>query len=233
MQSLRRVRLPQVPDRSDHQLRGLQRYGALAQEISPESEGVGCLMALRLSKSIFIHVPKAGGTWVTRVLGTMGMVKARYPLGAHCSIKDVFSQYPEDKGLKSFCFVRHPLGWYQSFWAYRQMSGWDPNNSLDECRASTFSGFVENVLERHPGYLSGRLRELTDSVTHIGRFEALRESLIRVLTLLGETFSSEVIYDSRPENESAGPVGRYTADQIERLHKAELYAFEAFGYNIR
>jgi hypothetical protein len=193
-------------------------------------------MAVKLKNSIFIHVPKAGGTWVTRVLGVMGLITERYPLSAHCSLRDVVSRYKEDEGLKSFCFVRHPLGWYQSFWAFRQSRGWDPTNALDGCRASTFEGFIENVLEQQPGYLSGRLQELTQGVTYVGRFEAIRESLIEILSNLGESFSSAAVYDHPPVNvsqESTGSTGRYTPDLIRRLSESESWAFQTFGYATR
>lgn len=188
-------------------------------------------MAFRLKNGIFIHVPKTGGTWVTSLLSKLGLITETFPLHPHASLKDVLSHDPSLGGLPSFAFVRHPFGWYQSFWAYRETHGWDPKNLLDTCRAPTFHGFIENVLARRPGHLSARLRELTGVVTYIGRFESLRESLIRILTDLGEKFSHEAVYDHPVENASGGPVGRYTPELLERLYQAEKCAFRAFGYD--
>lgn len=190
-------------------------------------------MAFRLGQSIFIHVPKTGGTWVTSLLSKLGFIKETYPLHPHVSLREIVSRFPALSGLPSFAFVRHPFGWYQSFWAYRETHGWDPKNLLDGCRAVTFQEFIENVIVRRPGHLSWRYDELTRDVTHVGRFEALRESLIAILSALGEKVPSEAVYDHPAENASPGTPGRYTPELLDRLYQAELKAFQDFGYDRR
>lgn len=191
-------------------------------------------MALRLKNGIFIHFPKTGGVWASGLLVKLGLVVE--PVGeAHSSLNDVLAERPELKGLKSFAFVRHPFSWYQSFWTFRQANGWDPRNPLDVCRAETFREFLGNVVERCPGYLSDHLKAMTEGVTYIGRFEALRESMIQILSILGEDFSHEAVYDHPSENVgSKDPTvaGRYTPLLLERLYQAERVAFRTFGYDI-
>lgn len=188
-------------------------------------------MAFRLKNGIFIHVPKTGGTWVTGLLGKLGLTESTFPLHPHASLFDVVSFDPDMARLPSFAFVRHPYGWYQSFWAYREARGWDPNNLLDTCRGATFQEFIGNVLLRRPGHYSTRLRELTRGVTYIGRYEAIRESLIRILTDLGEKFPHDAVYEYPAENVSGPCEARYTPELLERLYQAEIYAFQAFGYD--
>ena len=155
-------------------------------------------------------------------------------LRPHSSLNEVLRERPELDGQRSFAFVRHPFSWYQSFWAFRYANGWDTRNPLDACKAATFQEFIGNVVDRCPGHLSAHLREMTEGVTYIGRFEALRESLIHILSTLGEDFSSEDVYNHPSENVSPrGPEidGRYTPDLLERLYRAEREAFRAFGYD--
>lgn len=195
-------------------------------------------MALKLRNGVFIHVPKAGGTWATSLLTKLGLVVETLPPRTHAGMPEILEKRPELKGAKAFCFVRHPFGWYQSFWAYRVMQGWDMNNPLDaECRASTFAEFIRNVVERRPGHLSARLKELTAGVTHIGRFEALRESTVMALTALGEQFDHAAVYSHPQENVSSKVPGhgldlRYPPELLERLYAAEEWAFRTFGYGI-
>lgn len=192
-------------------------------------------VALRLKHGIFIHFPKTGGVWATMLLTELGLVVEPL-IEPHCSLKDVLSKHPDLASLKSFCFVRHPFSWYQSFWAFRCANGWGRDeNLLDTCRAPTFQEFIRNVVKRCPGHLSAHLKELTQGVTYIGRFEALRESMIAILSVLGESFSYEAVYAHPPENVSPkDPViaGRYTPELLDLLYKAETYAFTEFGYGM-
>jgi hypothetical protein len=57
-------------------------------------------------------------------------------------------------------------------------------------------------------------------VTYIGRFESLRESMIRILSDLGEEFTADAVYDHPAENTNEGAVGRYTPELLEGLYRA-------------
>jgi hypothetical protein len=41
------------------------------------------------------------------------------------------------------CFVRSPVDWYRSYWAYRMDRGWHPEVELDRvCQSESFDAFV-------------------------------------------------------------------------------------------
>ena len=85
-------------------------------------------MTVLLPNSAFLHIPRTGGTWVREVLAGANLIK-----------DEIVSQTPEESTEGSvrswhnvpssnadflarehvFCFVRHPLTWYQSYWAYK------------------------------------------------------------------------------------------------------------------
>lgn len=99
----------------------------------------GRVMALRLKNgAVFLHVPKTGGNWVTRMLEELDLVELE--LGhKHCDVDHFFTPHIVDrKGLLKyttrrmlnrlpfrdkpymFCFVRNPLTWYESWFKYME-----------------------------------------------------------------------------------------------------------------
>jgi len=94
-------------------------------------------MALLLkSGAVFLHIPKTGGTWVTQVLEECGLIRCRFS-HKHADLHRVMysPRYCPWQHAKrclrfgrawhagvadayKFCFVRHPLRWYESWWRY-------------------------------------------------------------------------------------------------------------------
>src|SRR6266404_5327839 len=117
-------------------------------------------MALILKKSIFIHVAKTGGTWISELLRQSGLIVAETK-DPHASCSETVLEFPSASGLLSFAFVRHSITWWKSYWSYKMKVGWDPKNRVDStCAAERFETFIRNVLDRHPGYLSRRYWEM-------------------------------------------------------------------------
>src|SRR5690349_19299268 len=95
-------------------------------------------MALLLKGgAVFLHIPKTGGRWVGKVLTAAGLVESN--LGhMHADAERVLSPVAGSgrqllayllkrrMGLLPrkvpfmFCFVRHPLDWYESFFNYNR-----------------------------------------------------------------------------------------------------------------
>lgn len=98
--------------------------------------------------TVFLHVPKTGGTWIKHVLEHMGLIQA--PLGhMHSDWERSFwhdklhrdlkvARYLLRRAVRSpkappridpecfkFCFVREPLRWYESYWRFMQSKNWD------------------------------------------------------------------------------------------------------------
>ena len=107
-------------------------------------------MALLLkNNTVFLHVPKTGGMWVTQLLYDCGLVKRRLMM-RHTSIdgvlyhaywgsgrkiirelmlrkirKYVNNNYYPNEDTFFFCFVRNPYSWYESWWCYMSGLGWN------------------------------------------------------------------------------------------------------------
>lgn len=204
------------------------------------------IMAVLLPKSIYIHLMKTGGWSVRNALSRM-----KLRLGEIGRGHDPASLLPPDERAKrfTFVFIRHPLTWYRSYWAYRMqvnwmivhprqpITGWQTFGSvLDyECRAYKFETWLRNVLEYVPeGFLSWIYRIYTEGVDFVGKSESLHRDLCQALTLAGETFLPEVISQT-PRRNITNP--RFTAaatvtqELAERVMAAESYIADHWGYN--
>jgi hypothetical protein len=98
------------------------------------------------NKAVFLHIPKTGGSWVTRVLRQLDLIEI--PFGnEHADFDRAFWYrrfHHDDKALRQiircavgsprapfippdafkFCFVREPLAWYESWWRFMQSRNW-------------------------------------------------------------------------------------------------------------
>jgi len=104
-------------------------------------------MALLLKNgAIFLHIPKTGGSWVTRVLERLDLIETSFG-HEHADFDRSFWHtrfHHEGKALRQilrravgsrrapyippdcfkFCFVREPLAWYESWWRFMQGLDW-------------------------------------------------------------------------------------------------------------
>lgn len=191
-------------------------------------------MAVKLSKSLFIHTPKAGGSWI-RYVFELAQVPIQL-LRPHIGLGEALAECPEAYGWPSFSFIRHPYTWYRSYWCFKMNLGWDAGNELDDsCKADTFPAFMGNVLERKPGFLSNLYDYYTRGVTHVGRFETLRESFSRILDQIQEPITAAQVYGipdlnvvSRTEEWKAR--GIFLPEIAAPLAQAEARAFATYGY---
>jgi hypothetical protein len=185
-------------------------------------------MAIRTGRSVFYHIPKTGGMWVEAAMRGAGLAcepctEARgHPwrlIGRHATPDGVAG----GAGF-SFAFVRHPLGWYRSFWAYRVMLrnfSTDDGEGVfppDACWAEAFDDFVLQCVEAHPsGWISALYRcylgDEGDRLDYVGRQEHLADDLVRALRLAGEDFD-EVGLRATPRRNRAASMPRF-ADQLE------------------
>jgi hypothetical protein len=179
-------------------------------------------MALLLKGGgVFLHVPRTGGNWVTTVLKEAGLVQR--DIGYHKHLD--WHRTADCRQLQSFgtrllprcfwrafgadftfCFVRHPLSWYESWWRYMSQSKvnwkdfvddsnpryWHPNSALAGLGDADFGSFVRNVLSKRPGYVSEMFGWYAHpSIGMVGKQESLREDLVRALHLQNLNFDEQ------------------------------------------
>lgn len=176
-------------------------------------------MAVATNNFIFYHVPKTGGTWVKVALEAAGVrtwavhtTGGPHPFNlkwAHSCPGTVPERSRE--GRFSFCFVRRPVPWYTSYWAFRSRKGArrDENFPADGLWSDDFDQFVNNLLDAHPGgFVSALYQYYTgpdcSGVDFVGRQESLADDLVRALTLAGESFDEEALRATGRCNRSPG-----------------------------
>jgi hypothetical protein len=175
--------------------------------------------SLLLPRSRFLHVPKTGGNWVSAVLQDL------FPHAQRMAKKHATRRTAPGAERFTFAFVRHPLTWYQSYFAYKQCRGWHPKNDWDlRVQADLFEDFVRRALDETPGHYSQRVRWFVgrpgEEIDFVGRFERLRSDLIRALELAGEEFDRQRILSAPAVNTS--DYRRYPAEYSAELARQVL-----------
>ena len=147
----------------------------------------------------------------------------------------------ETDGKLSFCFVRHPVDWYRSFWAYRYKTDvTDPKFPLDRYYKNNFQKFVNIVLEQYPEGFVGNLYKFyvnddLSGIDFIGKQENLVEDLIYVLREAGEEFDEAVVRKTKHRNIAASAkkfrhLCEVNKDLRKRIIKTEKWVCESFNY---
>lgn len=170
-----------------------------------------------LKNSIFLHVPKTGGSWVKQALTDATDLVVHRGGSWHAIPK---------RGRHSskfwFCFVRHPETWYQSYWCFNDRHNkWKngPCNVLSRFPHSDFNTFVEKVTLAYPqGFLSTYLYpKYTEESDFVGHYESIVEDLISALIQAQEQFDADKIRDmSSHRRNVASTLPEYAARCIYR-----------------
>lgn len=157
----------------------------------------------------------------------------------HTELGEQHSHFPEigryqppeffkDKFL--FSFVRHPLTWYQSRWAFRVKNGWKAQHPLDyNCASNDFRVFVDRVLKYKPsGWFTWECQSFIDQcprpIDFVGRTENLVEDTIKALTMAGEKFNPAMVRSCPRVNDSDmdGKSSKFWATYDKKLLKRVL-----------
>jgi hypothetical protein len=141
--------------------------------------------------AVFVHVPRTGGTFIRDIIHRYGF-RTEIINHSHDSLEIALDSAPED--VFSFTFIRHPITWYPSRFAYCVENNWPDDGPFPELfwhfRAEALGGFVRNVQRLFPaGYLLGLFDRsccsMRKEVSFVGRYETLHSDLYRVLLRLG------------------------------------------------
>lgn len=196
-------------------------------------------MSLRTQRTVFIHVPRTGGTWVQEALADAKCFRqfGRKQL-EHLSWTDfVYSgSFDRWKRRVPFGFVRNPITWYQSTWAYctgkkRRFSYPVPSPHIGE----TFRDFVLRVTKDNPGALGFTYKYFLQGVRYIGRFERLRRDLVAILKAIGEPIEpfsvlGKPIRNNAPTEWKAK--GTYDKETLNAVIRSERHIMKKYRYGV-
>jgi len=226
-------------------------------------------MAIKLKGgAIFLHVPKTGGTWVEKVLKQLGLaecsighkhadlnraifphgLKETIPWTLRASFRRLAGKSTCNESIPAFCFVRHPLTWYESWWKFNQklnwpawghvedVNNWHPCSALNGLGDPDFNRFIENIVSRAPGFVTGLfLRYIGEGSPILGRQESLQYDLLTILNTLGYKIGNENIRLPGRANESTMPANRVISwdDALRNeLLKLEYPMLKRCGYDV-
>jgi len=158
-------------------------------------------MALKFDKYRFYHIPKTGGNYVRKVIRFIPSLAGTEEGHPHCGPLRLWGDgtgfTPHVPG-NSFCCVRNPYSWYESFYRYRVQNGWKSDHPLDvNCRASTYDEFIWNMLKiwdskDSPGYASILYYKHIPFCDHVLRMENLTPQLKSLFKKWGLPFPENV-----------------------------------------
>lgn len=160
-------------------------------------------------KLLFFHIPKTGGTFIKEFLlnyvednSCVVKIPLTNPFGLvneHIPPTVFDEEFVASK--KSFCFIRNPITWYKSQWAFRFVNGWDKDFPLYKCRSNDFNKYVSNIIDSYPnGFVSSMYEQVVPYVNYVGNQEFLNEDLKNILEKCGVDFKVEAIHSDYRAN---------------------------------
>ena len=223
-------------------------------------------MALLLRNgAVFLHIPKTGGNWVREVLEKLDLIECE--IGhKHADVDRVLfepyfntgwverlkRQYWNQHSLYNppfiFCFVRHPLSWYESWFKYMSQPkrnwrewphrigslDWHPNSPINGTGNKEFNSFVQNVIKKFPGYVTQMYGWYTKrGVDFLGHQESLREDMVELLRRLEVEFDPDFVLEYLPVGVSPKPENPVFWDNEVRTKaiRVEYAGILKYGYS--
>jgi hypothetical protein len=213
-------------------------------------------MATEISKAIFFHMPRTGGTWLLKLLN------AHFECGSiglkHTSPSQFLKVMPGSTKYR-FSFTRNPVNWYISKFSSpthirrlknEQQSTFADTNPVFVTDATdaneTFQDWVGRHLSERPGWLSnfhewfyGKNYEFID---YIGTYENQISDLRQVFKNCGQRYPVGFFKDaqSRVEGRMSPKIRvsrkkdcKYTKPLLKALIEAEEPLFKKFGYSTK
>lgn len=215
--------------------------------------------------SVFFRVPKTASSWVKQVLIDLDIVADYELVRKHTTPYQWFRRgHPmattgklSDADERPFCFtfVRRPSSWLESMWKYEkshnferdqrglrphqwqrfQAKGWHPLRALNDCLTNPFEAFVENVLNKRPGFVSEMYGWYTNPywIDFVGHQETSVDSLTEALTQAGYDVSEEDIQDVKPRRVSPDYDLSWSGELLPWVELTEASAYVRYGYDFK
>lgn len=189
-------------------------------------------MAIQISKAIFLHIPKTGGTWVTNYFRETGMDHWHKELGLHAHIgSDQIRKIIGHTEDLCFCFVRHPLTWYRSYWQHKTDLARERSlGYLDSIVDLPFQEFIETILQNQPGFLTNHFRIFTERCRFVGKQENLRKDLNNFLKYLRIPYDKEYLF-KMPRANITPSNKKYPIELALAIMEAEKGLINEYNYN--
>ncbi|MCK9568752.1 sulfotransferase family protein [Candidatus Pacearchaeota archaeon] len=209
-------------------------------------------MALLLNSGlVFLHVPKTGGQTIRHVLREYQLLANEDDLPVVNSVDWPFRKDTTDPNIiphanystlgidpsVCFAFVRHPLDWYRSQWAFTMTKRGSLETFLatkpgpDEIDSIGTGNFVDWVTMRLQAYPEGMVSRLysryTEGIKFVGKFEYLKDDLEWILDLPNLQLPKVNSSDPRFLAQAI-----YPRDLAIRTAETEKQAMEQFGYDL-
>jgi hypothetical protein len=205
-------------------------------------------MAFVTNNTLFIHVQKTGGMSVRRALYKLrpiGRETGDAESERHIGLPELRASHPGiENGRLSFGFVRNPVSWLVSRWAFAVETGYRVHIKhrgsaaavwMAACWSEEFDTFIGNYLERYPGIATQTMFRMLGlwsekPVDRVARTEHLVEDLTNILHEAGE---SDIEIDHRTTNGTSRAIrerARITTDMRSRIMLAEKQLCDRFGY---
>jgi len=177
-------------------------------------------MAIFNEKFIFYHIPRAGGHSMVQILYNK-MIPFKYTGSPH----DNYETVPPE-GKFTFLFIRHPLEWYRSWWKFQLTQSLNITREFyDKCWDEDFNVFIDNVIEKTPGYLNHYYRWFIGEpsvISFIGRQELYIKDLKEIFTQIGyQEPNPRSIMWVKEQNLSPNVKADYTFEQRKTIMELE------------
>jgi hypothetical protein len=206
-------------------------------------------MAFVTDKTLFIHVQKTGGMSVRETLyrcNPVGHESGDAEGERHFGLPELRARHPGiESGRTSFGFVRHPVDWLVSRWAFAVVSGFPVHVQhrgtaaqvwMACCWSFSFDEFLGKYLERFPGVATQTMFQKLGiwsekPVDFVGKTETLQADLKLVLDLAGENYTPSIMpakrnaTENRMSNEAV-----VTPTMRRRIMDAEKMLCDRFNY---
>ena len=192
------------------------------------------MASLVTNQYIYIHIPKTGGIWSSKIIKEINNGEAsnfgginQFGTRFHSSLFDI-RQEAEVKN--SICFVRNPIDWYESLFRFTKKTEFRfrPFNRMNkECMFDEFVDFSVNCFSMidRINYQAG----WPIQTTSVGKYENLRQDLFDFLSVYHHPFLLDETMSSIPAmNVSRNERPTITKIIREKIISRELPIFEQY-----
>ncbi len=226
--------------------------------------------------AIFLHIPKTGGSWVLTILEEMGLVRRQVGRSPHTAYEHAVLFPGEKRRWKewrraenwrpanithsgrymklpyTFCFVRHPVKWYESWWRYlkgmgeitwkveaineeRRLKRWNTITVPTRAFCPDFNEFVRNMHSQFPGYVTWMYgMYAVPEVNFVGKQEQLADGLIKVFNDLKIPFDESRVRERPHVNKAKLSEETIQWDEglLREIQAAEQTIMVRYGYPV-